>query len=332
MGHRSLSRRGPKIGGGGELAKPKIAFYWCGSCGGCEVAFLDLGEGLLDLAGKVEFVFWPLLLDSTREELERLPDGGLDLSFISGVVNSSAHREMAELLRKKSKNIVAFGACAQLGGVPGLWNLFGLEAMREHYSLDGAASQADKPELELLPRLLESVKPLDRAIEVDYYLPGCPPLPQWITIALNALLEGNLPPKGTNFVPDKILCSVCPRRETRPKKFLIPEVKRFHKAIVDPNLCFLAQGFPCMGPATRAGCGALCIRGNLNCTGCFGPSERAKNYGTRALAALASLISYSDEAELERANAGLLDPAGVFYLYSLASLPLSLSLRESRHG
>jgi F420-non-reducing hydrogenase small subunit len=310
------------------LAKPKIAFYWCGSCGGCEATMLDLGEGLLDLHEKAELFLWPLVMDSTREELEQLPDGGLDLAFISGVVNSSAHEGLAALLRKKSKNIVAFGACAQLGGVPGLWNLFGLEAMKEHYSFDGSAPGQGEPGL--LPQLQEHIKPLDRVIEVDYYLPGCPPLPQWITIALNALLEGNLPPKGTNFVPDKILCSVCPRRETKPKKFLIPEVKRFHKAVVDPNMCFLAQGLPCMGPATRAGCGALCIRGNMPCTGCFGPSERAKDYGTRALSALASLISYGDEAELERANAGLPDPAGVFYLYSLASL--SLNLQESRHG
>ncbi|MGQ9477205.1 MAG: oxidoreductase [Candidatus Bipolaricaulia bacterium] len=310
--------------------KPKVAFYWCGSCGGCEATMLDLGEGLLDLGGKVEFVLWPLLLDFTKEELEALPDGEIELSLISGVVNNSAHEEMAALLRKKSKNIVAFGACAQLGGVPGLWNLFGLEAIKEHYSLDGSGLKPKQGEPGLLPRLSESVKPLDRVIEVDYYLPGCPPLPQWITIAFNALLEGNLPPKGTNFVPDKILCSVCPRRETKPKKLLIPEVKRFHKTIVDPNLCFLAQGLPCMGPVTRAGCGALCIRGNLNCTGCFGPSERAKDYGIRALSALASLISYSDEAELERANSGLPDPAGVFYFYSLASLPPSLQGRY--HG
>ena len=308
------------------MAKPKVAFYWCGSCGGCEATMLDLAEGLLDLAGKVEFVLWPLVMDFTREDLEALPDGEIDLTLISGMVNSTAHQEIAELLRKKSKHILAFGACAQLGGVPGLWNLYGQEAIRGHYSLDGSDPQQGGPGL--LPQLWESVKPLDQVIEVDYYLPGCPPLPQWITIAMNALLEGNLPPKGTNFVPDKALCSVCPRRETKPKKILLEGLNRFHQAPVDPNLCLLAQGFVCFGPATRAGCGALCIRGNMPCTGCFGPTERDKDYGTRALSAIGSLAPPATGEGAEGSGTPLPDPAGVFYLYSLAALTLS-RLRRS---
>jgi F420-non-reducing hydrogenase small subunit len=304
-----------------RLAKPKIAFYWCGSCGGCEATMLDLAEGLLDLAGKVEFVLWPLVLDFTREDVEKLPDGEITLALISGILNSTVHWEMAELLRKKSKYVVAFGACAQLGGVPGLWNLYGLEAIKEHYSLNGSAPEDGKSGL--LPQLWESVKPLDQVIEVDYYLPGCPPLPQWITIIMNTLLQGNLPPKGTNFVPDKVLCSVCPRRETKPKRLLLEGIKRFHQALVDPNLCLLAQGFVCFGPATRAGCGALCIRGNMPCTGCFGPTDRDRDYGTRALSAVASITLPTAEKGAEDLGTTLPDPAGVFYLYSLAALPLS---------
>ncbi|MCR4404326.1 MAG: oxidoreductase [Candidatus Acetothermia bacterium] len=304
-----------------RLAKPKVAFYWCGSCGGCEATMLDLGEGLLDLAGKVEFVLWPLLLDFTREDLEALADGEIALAMISGMLNNSHHREMAELLRRKSRFVLAFGACAQLGGVPGLWNLYGQGAVREHYSLDGSDPQQGGPSL--LPQLWESVQPLDQVIEVDYYLPGCPPLPQWITIAMNALVEGNLPPKGTNFVPDKALCSVCPRRETKPKKIVLERLNRFHRAEVDPSLCLLAQGLVCFGPATRAGCGALCIRGNMPCTGCFGPTDRDKDYGTRALAAVASLASLALPGAGEGLAGPLPDPAGVFYFYSLAALALS---------
>jgi F420-non-reducing hydrogenase small subunit len=139
---------------------------------------------------------------------------------------------------------------------------------------------------------------------------------------MNALLEGNLPPKGTNFVPDKALCSVCPRRETRPKKLVLEGLNRFHRAEVDPSLCLLAQGLVCFGPATRAGCGALCIRGNMPCTGCFGPTDRDKDYGTRALAAVASLALPALGEGVEGLGRPLPDPAGIFYFYSLARLAL----------
>jgi len=311
--------------------KPKAAFYWCGSCGGCEAAFLDLAEGLLDLVERVEFVFWPLILDSTKEELEALPDGGLKITLISGMVNGPEQEEMAKLLREKSKSIVAFGACAQLGGLPGLWNLYGWEGIKARLYKDKDKDKDREGEDSALPELWEAVKPLDQVIEVDYYLPGCPPLPQWITIMLNGLLSDEPPPKGTNFVPEKVLCSVCPRRETRPKRLSLPEIRRFHQVELDPEACLLAQGFVCFGPATRAGCGALCIRGNMPCTGCFGPPGpgRTKDYGTRALAAIASLVSPSGDLE-ERGGPALPDPAGVFYFYSLAALPAHLSLSPSR--
>ena len=105
--------------------KPKIALYWCSSCGGCEESVIDLSEGLQDLSKRVDIVFWPVALDSRRKDLEVLDDDQLDLSLINGARRLTEHVEMARLLRRKSKVIVAHGTCAHLGGIVGLGNFNG---------------------------------------------------------------------------------------------------------------------------------------------------------------------------------------------------------------
>ena len=106
------------------MTKPKIAFYWCASCGGCEEAVVDLGEGLLTVVELVEIAFWPVALDFKRQDVEALDDGELAAAFINGAVRTSEQEEMARLLRRKSAAVIAFGSCAILGGVPGLANLY----------------------------------------------------------------------------------------------------------------------------------------------------------------------------------------------------------------
>jgi F420-non-reducing hydrogenase small subunit len=83
------------------MSKPKIAFYWCASCGGCEEAVVDLNEAILDVLAAVDIVFWPVALDFKRKDVEAHPDGSIAVSFINGAVRSSEQFEMAELLRRK---------------------------------------------------------------------------------------------------------------------------------------------------------------------------------------------------------------------------------------
>jgi len=97
------------------MAKPKVAFYWCASCGGCEEAVVDLNEDLLKVADAVEIVLWPVALDFKRKDVEALRDGEVAVSFINGAVRTEEQEEMVELLREKSDLVVAFGACAHLG-------------------------------------------------------------------------------------------------------------------------------------------------------------------------------------------------------------------------
>lgn len=322
------------------MPKPKIAFYWCGSCGGCEEAVVDLAEDILKVVEVVDFVFWPIAMDFKREDVEAMEDVSITAGFINGSIRLSEHQEMAELLRKKSQILIAYGSCSHLGGIPGLANLHDRETIFDYVykgapSVDNPNGVYPQPHLKLngmeleLSEFWDTVRSLDQVVEVDYYVPGCPPTPQVTTKALETLLSRQLPEKGAVLgAGTKALCHECPLNETKPEKLLIRDIKRVHQVIPDPNICLLAQGIICLGPVTREGCGAQCISAHMPCTGCFGPLDRIKDYGAKGLSALASIIDYNDEGELEAALAKVPDPVGTFYRYSL---PASL-LRRRRMG
>ena len=109
--------------------KPKVAFYWCASCGGCEETVVDLAEKVLDVVAAVDIVFWPVALDFKTKDVEAMADGSITATFINGAVRSTEQEEMAHLLRRKSQVIIAFGACSHMGGIPGLANLSNREGM-----------------------------------------------------------------------------------------------------------------------------------------------------------------------------------------------------------
>jgi len=302
--------------------KPKVAFYWCASCGGCEEAILDLAEDILNVVSAVDIVFWPVALDFKEKDVEAMADGAIEVALVNGAIRSAHQLQMAQLVRRKSRILVAFGACAQLGGIPGLANLTTTgEILHEVYG-DGT-----RPQLEFqhdgqalnLPKLFESVYPLDRMIPVDYYVPGCPPSPRIVADALRVLLSDPLPDPGSVLAPDRALCDECPRKDSHDPELKIDRYYRVQERVLDTGTCILAQGVPCLGPATRAGCGARCISGNMPCTGCFGPSGRVRDYGGKALCSLASIISGNDAGAIDPILDGLADPVGTFYRYSLPS-------------
>jgi F420-non-reducing hydrogenase small subunit len=172
----------------------------------------------------------------------------------------------------------------------------------------------------------DTVKTLDQVVDVDYYIPGCPPTPNIIESALGALLTGNLPPKGSVLAPDRALCEECPRKDSKPEKLAIQAFHRPSEVMIDETQCILSQGVPCLGPATRSGCGAQCVQANMPCTGCFGPTSRVRDAGVKSLSAIASMVASNEEAEIEMILAGVPDLVGTFYRYSL---PAS-SLRRKR--
>lgn len=316
--------------------KPKVAFYWCASCGGCEEAVVDLAEDILKVVEAVDIVLWPVALDFKKTDVEAMADKSIAVAFINGAVRMSEQEEWVYLLRRKAQLVVAFGSCAHLGGIPGLANLSNRdEIFATNYHdlavLDNAAgtvplekSKVDGAEL-TLPVLYDTVRALDQVIDVDYYLPGCAPPPDLIMSAISAILKGELPPKGAVLAPNKAQCDVCPRKDTKPDRIEISEIKRVATSIPDPEKCFLAQGYICLGPATRSGCQERCIHGNMPCRGCFGPMDGVYDQGAKFLSAFASILAPKDEASIDALLDQIPDPAGTFYRFSL---PTSLLHRR----
>jgi len=311
-----------------SAAKPKVAFYWCASCGGCEESIVDLAEDILKVVEAVDIVFWPVALDFKKKDVEAMEDGSIAVSFINGAIRLSEQEEMVKLLRKKSQLVVAHGSCSHLGGIPGLGNFWNKETIfRRAYFTTPSTDNADKivPQettevngYELyLPSFYDTVRSLDQVIDVDYYLPGCAPPRDLIWSAVQAILEGKLPPKGSVLSPNKSVCDDCDRNETKPEKLSIKEIKRPWEVELDPEKCFLAQGVICMGPATRTGCGERCIEANMPCRGCFGPTDQVYDQGSKFLSALASILDTDDEQEIEKIVETIVDPAGTFYRFSL---------------
>jgi len=310
--------------------KPKIAFYWCSSCGGCEESIVDLGEDILKVVAAVDIVYWPVALDFKKKDLEAMPDGSIAVAFINGGIRMSEQEEMAHLLRRKAHLVVAHGACAHLGGIPGLANFWNKETIFRtvyHTTVSTANPGGVEPQQETvldgmtltLPEFWDTVCPLDAIIDVDYYLPGCAPHRDLIMNAVTAILEGKLPPKGSVLAPNTSCCDECDRNKTKPEKLAIKEIKRPYEMILDPEKCFLAQGLICMGPATRGGCGERCIEGNMPCRGCMGPTDQVYDQGAKFLSALASILDTNDEKEIDRLVDSIDDPAGTFYRFSLPS-------------
>ena len=308
------------------MSKPKVGFYWCASCGGCEEAVLDLAEGVLDVARAANIVFWPVALDFKRGDVEAMDDGEMAVCFVNGAVRTSEQYEMAGLLRKKSRLIVAFGSCAQLGGIPGLANMFDREEMMRSVYLEAPSvndvgvvpmevTDAEEGAL-YLPAMWDTVKALDHVIDVDYYLPGCPPPVNLIVEAFRAVLEGDLPSRGAVLAPDVALCEECERRERKPEKLALREFKHPFEIEIDPEECLLAQGLLCLGPVTRKGCGGACIKANMPCTGCMGPTGQVRDFGAKALSAIAAAIDSKDEIEIRDILGTIHDPVGMFYRYS----------------
>lgn len=325
------------------MNKPKVAFYWCASCGGCEESIVDLAEDILMVVEAVDIVFWPVAMDFKRKDVEALADEELTVTLINGAVRTDEQEEMAKLLRRKSKLIIAHGSCAHLGGVVGLANFYPKEDVlgrafeevptirNEKRVYPQVKTVESKKELEL-PSFHDAVKPLDQVVEVDYYIPGCPPPPELIKKAVVALLEGALPPKGTVLAEKKALCDTCSLKESKPDKIKLAKFRRVYEVEWDPTKCFLAQGIICLGPATRGGCGERCIKANMPCRGCFGPTDNKMDQGAKFSSVLASMIDSDDEREVKKIIDSVPDLAGLLYRYSLAASALKRKVNDSALG
>ncbi len=170
------------------MSKIRIATTWLDGCSGCHMSLLDMDEQLIDIAGKIELVYSPLV------DCKQVPED-IDVVLVEGAVSSEADAEKVHLLRERSKILVSLGDCAITANVPGMRNRFSLEEVLKRGYEENATLNAQIP-CEEIPHLLDQARPLHEFIDVDVFLPGCPPPADAIVFMLQELLEGRIPDLG----------------------------------------------------------------------------------------------------------------------------------------
>jgi F420-non-reducing hydrogenase small subunit len=271
-------------------------------------------------------------MDAKYKDVEAMEDGSILITLFNGGIRNDENEHIAKLLRQKSKILVSFGSCACEGCIPGLANLSPVGEI-VHTAFNTITTDNpneiyprmtfDVPEGELhIPKLSKILCPLDQVVDVDYYMPGCPPESHQIAAVIDLLVkvvngQAELPPKGTVIgVGNSTVCDECSR--ARNVK-MIKAFKRIQDiAPVDPTLCILEQGVPCNGPATRSGCNARCPAAGAQCIGCYGPAEGVIDYSARLITAFSSVIDATTPEEIDRILDGIPDPTGQVYRFNLA--------------
>ncbi|WP_347488479.1 NADH-quinone oxidoreductase subunit B family protein [Desulfoscipio sp. XC116] len=316
--------------------KVKLAYLLAGGCAGCDMAVVDLSETLLDVLPQLEIVFWaPTVADVKYKDLEAMPDGSIDVGLVAGMVRLSEQEHMVKVMRRKCKTLIALGICASMGGIPGMANMHSKKEIFDTAYFDTFST--DNPEgvvprtnclvdgkYELtLPDFYEKVRSVASVVDVDYLTGGCPPHHSFIGAALTAVLEGKLPPRGSWLTGGKAVCDVCKRNPALQGKEreLIQDIKRVTDGEPEQDKCLLQEGYICLGPVTQGDCNAQCPNVNMPCRGCGGPIPGVKDFGLRAVSAIAA--SMTDEKLVDKIDC----PAKLFYRYSLPSSILGGKLK-----
>jgi F420-non-reducing hydrogenase small subunit len=221
----------------------KIGVVKLASCSGCQVAMLDMYEKFLDVVDKI--VYCPMIKDA--RELPKC-----DVVLVEGAVRTKHELEMLKEARNKTDKLVAFGTCSALGGISSLGSIFKPEKLIE-----------DVYGVKLEHELLDFAYPIDEFVEVDYYLPGCPPTPELIEKFIDGIVNGKVERI------DYPVCAQCGRIVIHTK---IDRIKKTE--MPDPKICLLSQGYVCLGSVTRGGCKAVCTKAGVPCRGCRGPTDK----------------------------------------------------------
>ncbi|MDI6807425.1 MAG: methyl viologen-reducing hydrogenase [Candidatus Eisenbacteria bacterium] len=274
----------------------RVAEEWFAICGGCEVTILDIGEALLDLLPKLQFVHMPVLMDhklyGQTGEKKKMEIPEADVGILAGSIRNEENRELAKEMRAKCKTLIALGSCACFGGIPALANQQKLEDLYEKVYRGSKTTEPSPTPQAGIPPLTDKVYGVDEVVKVDLYIPGCPTAPEIVADALTSLLEGK-----PFSLPERSVCDDCPtKREKkadislkRPLESIIPLGQK-----LEESRCFMEIGFLCLGPVTKSGCGGhektpRCVKGLMPCRGCFGPIRKGANPMVEMMGAITSI-------------------------------------------
>jgi F420-non-reducing hydrogenase small subunit len=233
------------------MASLKVSIISLTCCAGCVSSFLNAGDALLGiLAEDFDIVYSPTFVD-----LKEVPE--VDLAIVEGGVRTEADEELIKEVRAKSRVLVALGICATHGGITSLGNLASAKKLLEKEYLLPASSR--------LPALEDLMYPICNFVDVEYYIPGCPPMPFLIVHSLKSIVSGKTPIRHQSVV-----CMECHRKIVPAK---LDRLYGIYEKEANHELCLVSQGFVCLGSLTREGCGAPCPRANFTCFGCRGPAD-----------------------------------------------------------
>lgn len=164
------------------MARPRLASIWLDGCSGCHMSFLDLDERLIDIVGRAELVFGPLV------DVKQFPPD-VDVTLVEGAVSSEDDLRKILEVRRNTKVLVSLGDCAVTTNVPGMRNPIGSRAILERAYVENATLDPGIPDVDL-PALLSEVRPVHEVVAVDVFVPGCPPSADLIYATLDRLLGG----------------------------------------------------------------------------------------------------------------------------------------------
>jgi NAD-reducing hydrogenase small subunit len=167
------------------MSKPRLATVWLDGCSGCHMSFLDMDERLLEIAERADIVYSPLV--DTKEY-----PADVDVCLVEGAVSSEDDLHKIRLVRERTKTLVSFGDCAVTANVPGMRNPIGVGPLLERAYIENVTLNPRIP-LDVVPALLPTARPVHRVVDVDVFLPGCPPSADLIYRALVDLIEGRTP-------------------------------------------------------------------------------------------------------------------------------------------
>jgi len=217
--------------------KPRIAIYDFTDCEGCEVKLVSLREKILDLEKRVDIVDWRLGQERKDNYISAEGKPFLTAAVIEGTPITQHEIDTLKYLRENSALIIALGACACVGGIPGIIT----KSEREKWNRKIYGENYN-------PKGVDSL-PLEAYVKVDYFIHGCPADSDEIARVFEEILAGKKP----SYRP----YSVC------------------YECKLAGNKCRIVSGQPCLGPITQGGCGAICVSGGSPCYGCFGKREDA---------------------------------------------------------